>query len=189
MEKILEMAGKIKDHVNNANLYDKHFKNHIDDWNIVCVALDNLDDTCLALLDYESQGFGKNNGEKYLRLYGTLQAIFLQQDAIHFLYKIFLKKELIPESVSAWSEIRNIRNLTIGHPIEKTKGEKKPKRCTISRITITDKGFLAQIWNSYICKDEYKNYDLWSIYKSYKSEAISYLKKIRNVQNKKWRNV
>ncbi len=185
MKKILKTARKIRDNVNKANLYDKCFKKHIDDWNIICVAMDTLEDSCLALLDFESKGFGKNDGNKYLRLYGFFQAIILQQDSINNLYKIFLKKKLKTKK-SAWKQLRDLRNLTTGHPINygEFRNDKKVKRCFISRITINNKGFQLIIWNKEKGKDDFKNIDLNLIYGQYKSEAIKYLQEIYNVQKK-----
>lgn len=183
MRKIFEIAGKIRDNVNKTNLYEK---NLIDDWNIICVAMDTLEDSCLALLDFESRGVGKNDGEKYLRLYGFFQAIILQQDSIINLYKIFLKKEFDTKK-SAWKQLRYLRNLTIGHPINygEFRNNKKVKRCFISRITIDNTGFQIIIWNKEKEKDDYENIDLNLIYGQYKSEANIFLQEIYDARNKK----
>ena len=85
MNNILSLASKIRDYVNTSNLYDKCYKNNLDKWKMLCVSMDTLEDTCEALLHFESEGIGDNTGEKYLNLYGILQAVFLQQDAIKYL--------------------------------------------------------------------------------------------------------
>ena len=94
MQKTYKVAREIRDYVNNHNLYSNHFQNLSDQWNILCVAMDTLEDTCLALQNFEKLGVGNCDGERYLRLYGFLQAIFLQQDAIGELYRIFTKNTL-----------------------------------------------------------------------------------------------
>jgi len=78
-----------------------------------------LGDTCQALEYYEDYGLGDEYGEKYLKLYGLLQAIVLQQNSISQIHQIFLGIKLSPKSKSAWTKIRDLRNLTVGHPLEK----------------------------------------------------------------------
>lgn len=68
---------------------------------------------------FESSGIGQDDGEKYLKLYGLLQAVILQQDSIRELYGIFVGENLISNSNPALENIRQFRNLTAGHPIEK----------------------------------------------------------------------
>ena len=147
--------------------------------------MDTLEDSCLALLDFESKNFGKNDGEKYLRLYGFFQAIILQQDSITNLYKIFLKKKLNTKN-SAWKKLRDLRNLTIGHPINYGEfwNDKKVKRCFISRITINNTGFQLIIWNKEKGKDDYESIDLNLIYGQYKSEVTKHLQEMYKVQKK-----
>lgn len=57
-----------------------------DDWSFVCVAMDILGDASMAIgnvLDFSLDGPTKysNTGEKYLRLYGLLGALYSQQRA------------------------------------------------------------------------------------------------------------
>lgn len=62
------------------------------DWSFICTALDVIGDTTLAIsnfLEYGLEGHkdGSDFGEMYLRLYGVLNASYLQQFAIVSLYK------------------------------------------------------------------------------------------------------
>jgi hypothetical protein len=107
---------------------NRYFQSRRDDWNLLCVAMDTLDDTCLALEDYEAAGLGTESGGQYLRLYGMLQAVFLQQDCICNLHKLFRDTAWTPSIDSRWQEIRDLRNLTIGHPVE-MKRQGTTRRC------------------------------------------------------------
>ncbi len=185
MKRILSHEQQIRDYVNGANLYDRHFKAHLDEWNALCVAMDTLGDTCLALMYYEASGIGKEDSEKYLKLYGLLQAIFLQQDSIRQLNRVFLGSDLHPDSDSAWGKIRDVRNLTAGHPIE-NKHKVGTKRSFISRVTIRTEGFQILIWNSDKEQNEFKDVDLQSLYKQYKLEAVKHLESITKGQIKRW---
>jgi len=180
MNRISALEQKIRDDSNNGNLYERLFADHPDEWNALCVAMDTLGDTCLALKYYQDFGIGNEEGEKYLKLYGLLQAVFLQQDAIRQLYETFLKTELRPHAGSFWMRIRELRNLTVGHPIEK--GKTDTKRCFISRVTIHSGGFQLIVWDKAELRNDFENVDLRSIYESYKSEAIGHLQCIHQAQ-------
>lgn len=188
MRNISTITQQIRDCVNRSNLYDRYFKDHLDEWNILCVAMDTLEDSCLAIGYYEASGIGEEDGEKYLKLYGLLQAIILQQDSIRWLHKVLLGYDLKPSSDSAWTEIRYIRNLTIGHPIEKIEKKRRAgtKRCFISRVTIRTSGFELLVWNSREEQNEFKDVNFERMYKDYKSEVMENLENIAQGQIKRW---
>ena len=106
-------------------------------WNQLCSSLDVIGDSDLAIDAYINSEFGKDDGEKYLSLYGVLQALFLQQDAVTNLCEsLGLKNNLIANP--KLKEIRDIRNDSIGHP---TKRGNYKSYHFISRITIEKFGF------------------------------------------------
>ena len=191
MNNIQSLESKIRDYVNSHNLYkNKYYKDTPDKWNMLCVSMDTLGDTCQALLDFELKGIEGDFGEKYLRLYGFLQAIFIQQDAIRYLCKSFLQFSLELKSLyeklrsssshlKNWDTIRKLRNLTAGHPIE-MKRDKIVKRCFITRVSISSHGFTLLVYNANENKDEFKHIDLQEVYSGYKGEATSILEEILN---------
>jgi hypothetical protein len=106
-------------------------------WNQLCSSLDVIGDSDLAIDAYINSKFGKDDGEKYLKLYGVLQALFLQQDAVTNLCEsLELSNNLIANP--KLKEIRDIRNDSIGHP---TKRGNYKSYHFISRVTITKSGF------------------------------------------------
>ena len=163
MKQISVLAQQIRDCVNRANLYDRHFKAHLDEWSALCVATDTLEDSCLALGYYETCGIGEEDGEKYLKLYRLLQAIFLQQDSIRQLHRTLVGTDLQPDSGPAWKTIRDLRNLTVGHPLAK-KDKARTKRCFVSRSTMHTGGFQLVIWNSDKGQNEFEDVDLEHLY-------------------------
>lgn len=67
--------------------------NKDDDWNFICASMDIVGDACAAIshfLQFGLDGPTKYNdvGEKYLRLYGVLNATYIQQEAVLKLYKL-----------------------------------------------------------------------------------------------------
>jgi hypothetical protein len=177
MRRISALEQQIRNYVNDTNLYKRCFNGHLDEWNTLCVAMDTIGDTCLSLEYYEASGIGNEHGEKYLKLYGLLQAIFLQQDSIRQIYRIFLGSNLKLESDSAWMRIRNLRNMTVGHPIER-KHKTETKRYFISRVTIHSDGFQLIIWDKDKEQKEFEDVSLKPLYEEYKTEAAKHLESI-----------
>ncbi len=89
-------------------------------WNQLASAFDTIDDTDMAIETYTSlPDEREDKGLLYLVIYGVLQAIYVQQDAVEALVRGFwpqrspqYKIEHEPEAAS----IRSIRNKTVGHP-------------------------------------------------------------------------
>jgi len=127
---------EIRDFVNKPRKQFNLLKNH-KLWNQLCSSLDVIEDSDLAIDAYLNREFSKDDGEKYLRLYGVLQALFLQQDAVtNFCESLGLPNDLITDP--KLKEIRAIRNDSIGHP---TKRGKYKSYHYISRISITKSKF------------------------------------------------
>jgi hypothetical protein len=183
MKRISSLEQQIRGYINKANLSKKYSGNNLDEWNTLCVAMDTLGDSCLALEHYEASGIGQEAGEKYLKLYGLLQAVILQQDSIRQIYKILLGSNLRPNPNSAWRKIRKFRNLTAGHPIE-MRDENRIKRCFVSRATICHRGFQLIIWNKGDARNEFRDCDLNGLYQEYKLEAVRYLETILETHDK-----
>lgn len=191
---MIPMERKIREIINYDGIggfRSKYFHNNRDDWHILCSSMDIIGDTTLAISNFIENGIGSTYGEKYLRLYGVLQAIFLQQDAIKFLYTT-IKNSCDDKNVlkkwddcllDSWKEIRKYRNLIAGHPVENTSYEKgKTKRAMISRMTISHNGFQLLILDSGNSKEEFKIISLELIDK-YLDEAKSILLEIEDFLN------
>jgi hypothetical protein len=84
-------------------------------WNIICSALDVVGDTELALDAYLNLQPLSTDGEKYLMVYGVLQVMEVQQDAVKFLCDSLSVRYSRPKELS---DIRVIRSESIGHPIK-----------------------------------------------------------------------
>jgi hypothetical protein len=174
IEDLLEQARR---RYERASLYD-YFNQDRDRLATAQVALDTAEDTMLALSHYDSEGIGSDDGEKYLRLYGFLQAIFLQQDAIEELCTLFAGNLAEPVDTSAWKRLRELRNLTVGHPIEKGRGKVPRKRTFITRVSLETDGFDYQVWNQDTTDFSFERADLLAIYAAYKQEATALLKNV-----------
>lgn len=160
-------------------MFELRFASHGDDWNRLCVAMDTLGDTAAALMHFESHGLGSEIDERYLRLYGTFQAIILQQDAIKAIYGVYVGSKLKAPQDSGWQKCRTLRNLAAGHPVDNKNGE---FQVFLSRITITDDGFdllIAQKGQQEL-RAEYV--DFRTPYNAYKEEALAFLARAEAAQ-------
>jgi len=173
--------------VNGRELFDRHFVGHRDEWNRLTVAMDTLGDSAEALEHFEREGFGSALGKRYLLFYGTLQALILQQESIRTLYTIFCGKPLDTATSSGWKRIREIRNLSAGHPLDK-RGSKTTGdlRVFVSRPTISEKGFDLIICEEQTSQTRIESVDLESPYHSYKEEALGHLADVEAAQRRRW---
>jgi len=185
MKRIYELGDKIRDYVNTKNLYDIYYKDNLDDWMKLCVSMDILRDTCNALRYFEESGFGKDVGETYLKLYGFFQAIFLQQDAIRGLHSVITKSEFKKDENSSWSNIRELRNIIVGHPIEK-KTDKTTKRTVPVQAFMSNDEFMIASWDKVKMVEEFIQIKIKVTYEQYKIDAEKQLENIYDHQIKRW---
>jgi hypothetical protein len=90
-------------------------------WIQLCVAIDAIDDSESALNAYINNAFPTDIGERYLRIYGAMQGLLLQQDALIKLVKaIHPTKKFQPNDVL--KDIRDARHASVGHPTELQRG-------------------------------------------------------------------
>lgn len=106
-------------------------------------SIDTLEDAQMAIYAYweEYKGKERHQGRAYLFLYGLLQAVFLQQDALQHLCEAF-SVTVRPSSVPEFLAIREIRNAAIGHPTKRDRGVKNgPHHNSLCRISIRPESF------------------------------------------------
>lgn len=134
---------------NTFSEYIKHklFLSSDEDWGFLCACMDLVGDTNLAIenfIRFEIEGPTRYNdmGEKYLRLYGFLNATYMQQNAVLTLCEIF--KILKTEKDKIFNlKIREIRNKLASHSnsYRKDKNSKKDAifltRMSLSRKNVS----------------------------------------------------
>lgn len=105
---------------------------------ILYYCLDTIRDTDRSLETYLETNFNDLDvGGKYIHIYGALQALVMQQDAV----KLFARTIEIKYPDDPWlAKIRKYRNQTLGHP-PKHGGGKSGALHFIKRDSITATGF------------------------------------------------
>src|SRR5260370_39346566 len=100
-------------------------------WNMLASAFDTLADTEMAIQTYEAMEEAEDPRLYYLAIYGLLQAMYVQQDAVEAMMRAFephaqpaYKIEDEPDA----GEIRAIPNKAVGHPTKDgdVNSKKKP---------------------------------------------------------------
>jgi len=167
---------EIRDFINKPRKQFNLLKNR-KFWNQLCSSLDVIEDSDLAIDAYINSEFGKDDGEKYLRLYGVLQALFLQQDAVTNLCESLGLSDNLTANTKL-KEIRNIRNDSIGHP---TKRGNYKSYHFISRVSTTKSGFqlISDYGNSKITFRNISVIDLIKEQREYLSKIL--IKKVINI--------
>ena len=110
-----------------------------EDWNYICVSMDIMGHTNDAIRNFLQFGLEgptkyKNAGEEFLRLYGILNAAYIQQEAIKQICKRFgleadTEVNVIP--------IRDIRNKIGAHSPEQGYGSNKKRAYLTGRLSLS----------------------------------------------------
>lgn len=123
MATIRELEEKIRTFINTPRKHLAIFEDSAK-FHKLCSCLDVIGDTELALRAYEEMPDSVQPGSSYILVYGFLQTLFVQQDAVSNLHEAF-KVPYEPDPLLF--EIRKIRNDAIGHPTERDRGKDKKK--------------------------------------------------------------
>jgi len=84
MPSIEQQISQIRDLINKPRKQYLLLKNNRL-WNQLCSSLDVVQDTDIAMEAYLRNAFPEGEGEKYIRVYGILQVLVVQQDAARHL--------------------------------------------------------------------------------------------------------
>lgn len=152
---------EIRDFINNPRRQYNLLKNK-EYWNQLCSSLDVIEDCELAITAYKNTEFNKGDGDKYLKVYGLLQAMFVQQDAVKNLWEA-LEVNGNFELDEQLRNIRKIRNESVGHPTKTFNNSYH----FVSRITIEKQGF--QLMSCHNHQKDFKDINVLGIIKKQKS--------------------
>jgi len=137
---LYELARKIRD---TANLLEEHelFRSHkVGNWQRLSSCLDAVEDTELACIAYRDRPFPEDLDEQHLRIYGLLQALFAQQNAVgHISEQLGLEYDPKHDFPDLF-RIRQVRNHCVGHATASS-NKGKLSYSFISRPTIRHEGF------------------------------------------------
>lgn len=139
MPSIEQQISQIRDLINKPRKQHLLLKNH-SLWNQLCSSLDVVQDTDIAMEAYLQNAFPQDEGEKYIRVYGILQVLVVQQDAVKHLIACLGLPASVLDSLKDIKDIREVRIESIGHPTEK-RAKGGHSYHFISRVTMHKEGF------------------------------------------------
>ena len=107
------------------------------DWNRLCSALDVIGDTELGLDAYLSHPEVSDTGAQYLHVYGALQLLQTQQDAVS---EICAALQIKPQASPKVPLVRQVRSSAVAHPTRQQENNQS-KSNFIVRMTLSQHGF------------------------------------------------
>lgn len=111
-----ELSRWIRDHGQDARHLPRLMANRFV-WHQLWTAMDIIDDIDWAMTSYLKSDFPGDVGEQYLRIYGAMQGLFLQQDALLDLIRAIHPAKNIQLN-DVLKDIREARNASVGHPTQ-----------------------------------------------------------------------
>ena len=114
-----------------------------DDWNTLTSSMDALEDTHYAVAAFVASASRpkppeRELGERYLRMYGVMQALTIQQDSISNFY---VALGMSRPDMSPLLHIRDLRVAMAGHPTLQERPKSLPRKSHFtSQITLDDNG-------------------------------------------------
>lgn len=117
-----EKISEIRDFINSTSSRKKQeLMQDSANWSMLCSSMDIIEDMEYALESYLTEDPNISEiGRMYLLIFGAMQALYVQQDAIKHLHDVFDITYTMDPSIK---DIREIRNDAAGHPTNR--GNKK----------------------------------------------------------------
>ncbi len=133
---IVALEDQIRDRI-NARRKQHELISRSADWNKLCSALDVIGDTELGLTAYLEHPAVEEPGLCYLHVYGALQLLQTQQDAVE---QVCRALGLLPKASPKIPEVREVRSSAVAHPTAQ-KEDNVTKSNFIVRASLWQYGF------------------------------------------------
>jgi hypothetical protein len=147
-----------------------------------------LQDTTESLWYHRQQGFSSSPFSAYLEFWGVMQAVIIQQDAISEMHQVIVGSPLDARAsnLTAWLEIRELRNLCSGHPAKKNRPKNKPiARSFMGRRFGGYEQIAYELWEQG-AGTSYPKVRLGALLDRYAQEAAQQLSIILNSMKARW---
>jgi hypothetical protein len=163
-----DLTEVIRDHINDSRV-SHLLRKSVYRWNLLTSSLDVIEDAELAIEAHDGAGaaaseitwkpdYQSASGSLYLATYGLLQALVIQQEAVFHVCEA-LDIPLRLKSFPKLQGIREIRNISVGHPTKVDRPRNVPvSHHFISRMTMGKHGFQLL---SFYDDGTYSSRDVW----------------------------
>jgi hypothetical protein len=143
MQQVLSSRSAIDQRFQNSSASKKLLG---DDYAACSTSMSLIQDTGEAVEAHLGVDFSSDPMRAYLEFWGVMQAIFVQQDAIHELHRVIAGARPILPQGSAWARLREVGNTCAGHAAD---------RCT--GVPTTQRTFMGRAFGKY----DRITYELW----------------------------
>jgi len=135
MDRLLDLQRKIYDQFQGSAAGPSHFflDQHADAYAAYYTSMYLLQDTAEAIFLHMDKGFSSDPMAAYVEFWGVMQATQIQQDAIVELHGAVVGPSPKVRFDTAWSALRDFRNLVAGHPAKRAQGRPAPQRAFMGR--------------------------------------------------------
>ena len=123
---VLDRSRKLRQSLATIIDHELKHRNEIrenpDNWDRICSSSNIIDDTIRATENYVKSDYpDKDIRLQYIFIYGLLQALYLQQDAVENLFKVLHRcypqnQKFLYKRSDELKEVRELRNEITGHP-------------------------------------------------------------------------
>jgi hypothetical protein len=173
LTKLLEQIAIIRDFINSPRK-QRLLLGQLADWNKLCSSLDVVGDTSIAIESYLTTMKPKSDGETYVVIYGILQVLFVQQDAVEHIADS-LNLQYTPDALL--TEIREVRNDSVGHPTKRGSG-KGSKFNFINRSSMGATGFQLMTTYADRMEPQFRHIDIPKLINTQRTKLTKILSQI-----------
>lgn len=146
-----------------------------------------VQDTAEAVDAHMARGFSSDAMFAYIEFWGVMQAIEIQQDAIIELHTAVVGcTHPQPAKTSAWSRLRDKRNLLAGHPAKRKFGVPATQRAFMGRNFGTYRSIKYEMFDAQSSKTTHPTFNLRQMIDEYDAEAAQVLDKILAAMKSRW---
>jgi hypothetical protein len=175
MDRLLSLRRQVYDHSHASTIREDLFllPGNRDRFAQYETAMLLIQDTGEALWTHRECDFSPSAMAAYIEVWGVMQAVVIQQDALLELAAALEAPKPVPGA--AWRAIRDLRNQLVGHPSNKRSLTKTPLRAFMGREPKSYRHLTYELWDAGADRTTFPRVDLGQLLDAYESEAADHL--------------
>lgn len=186
MDRLLALRREIYDHFHASTIRNDLFlaPGNRDRFAQYETAMLLMQDTGEALWTHRRRDFSSSAMTAYIEVWGVIQAVIIQQDALLELAAAVTAPKLT--TGTAWDAVRDLRNLLVGHPANKKSKNKRPLRAFMGRQQKSYQDMTYELWDAAADRVTFPQVNLGQMLDAYEGEATDQLQTILEYMKQKW---
>jgi hypothetical protein len=183
----MKVRGEIYDHFHSSAIRNDYFlaPGNADRFAQYDVAMYLLQDTAEAVWIHRRKGFSRSPMLAYIEYWGVMQAVVIQQDALLELQEAVTGTKT-KASGPAWKALRELRNISAGHPARRAHGRPAPQRAFMGRQPKTYEHLTYELWDAESRLTSHPIVQLGSMIDAYEDEASERLAFVLAYMKRAW---